>query len=140
MAVIVNRTGETIKFEAYDANKVRMNQDDPGIAPGQARYVNQDHEGSADYFFMLAFYATEGFTAAPGMNIIQGTQGGGAGVTIAGFGATASATVTVAYAQPVAAAMVQRHGLWTLNQPGGADGPLQFAQGGTYDQSMLHGW
>ena len=139
MAVIVNRTGHTINFQAYDADKVHMQQSAPSIASGQARYVNQDHEGSADYFYMLAFFTNDEFNPPPGMGVISGTVGGGAGISIAGTGGSFSATVTQAFSQPVAAAMVHRHDLWTLNQIDAA-GNLQFAPGGNYDNSMLHGW
>lgn len=138
MAVIVNQTGHVMRFEAYDANKQRMDQSDPAIESGQARYVNQDHIGSANYFYILAFYDTEQFNAPPGMDIVQGSSGGGGGVTIAGFGVSANATVTTAYSQPVAAAKVLAHALWTLSPNGTTD--VNFVPNGQYDSSMLHGW
>ena len=140
MAVVANQTGHVIRFEAYDANKQRMDQSDPPIQSGQARYVNQDHLGSADYFIMLAFYETEKFDAPPGVGIIQGVSGGGGGISIAGWGVSASATVTEAFSQPVGAAKVLRHAEWTLRQPGGPGTALIFEPGGNAKNSDLHGW
>ena len=139
MAVIVNRTGHIINFQAYDADKVHMVQFAPAIASGQARYVNQDHLGSADYFYILAFFTTQEFNPPPGIGIASGPLGAGGGITIAGTGGSFSATVTQAFSQPVACAKVQRHDLWTLNQTDAA-GDLQFAAGGNYDNGMLQGW
>lgn len=140
MAVIQNLTGHTIRFEAFNANKKLMDQNAPAIPSGFARYVNQDHIGSSEYFFCLAFFQTEEFTPPPGMGIIQGQSGGGGGVTIAGFGGSASATVTTAFSQPVAACKVLRHAGWNLTQPAGPGGDLVFAPGSSATGDQLMGW
>ena len=140
MAVIDNKTGHDIIFEAYTADKDLMTQSAPVIPSGLARYVNTEHVGSAEYFFLLAFYTEEGFSAPPGIGIIQGVHGGGGGVTIFGFGASARATVTTAYAQPVAACKVGLHEQWTLSQPGGPEGELIYSLGGDATPADLCGW
>lgn len=135
MAVIMNQTGKNIRLEAYDANKQLMEQNDPVIPSGLGRYVNQDHVGSADYFYLLAFYDSQDFNAPPGIGIIEGTSG--AGVEIEGTGM--SVEVTTAYSQPSAAAKVGLHEQWTVVMKGET---LEIQSGGSYngDTSILRGW
>ena len=137
MAVIANKTTHNMRFEAYDANKQRMTQNAPVIPPQYARYVNQGHIGSSDFFYLLAFYDTDEFRAPPGIGIISGTEG--AGVSIAGAGGF-SVTVTVSFAQPVAAVKVSRHAGWTLQEEGGPTGDMVFSPGQDLPNDKLMGW
>ena len=96
-----------LRFEAYDANKVLLPQSAPPIPYARTRFISAEHIGNIDFIYALIFFDTERFSAPPGMNIIQGQEGGGGnfGITIGGngFSVGASASVTKAFAQPIGA-------------------------------------
>ena len=96
----------TLRIEAYDANKQRIEQDSPAIPYARTRYVSTQHIGSAPFVYLLFFFDSEQFNPPPGIGIIQGTSGGGGsiGISVNGTGVSlgASATVTEGYSQPTA--------------------------------------
>ena len=94
---------EPLRFIGYDAGKVLIPEDVPVIPNQHGRFLSTNHIGDTDFIVMLVFYATETFSPPPGIGIHQGVHGGGGGITIAGWGGSASVTVTEAYDQPAAA-------------------------------------
>lgn len=114
---IRNSTPFALRFEAYDANSVRIAQNAPVVGSQSVRYISTQHIGSADFIFVLCFYDDEHFNPPPGINIVADNHGeghsGGGGFSVQipngwGFGVSASGgyswSVTGAFAQPSAVA------------------------------------
>jgi len=103
-----NNTKDTIRFVPYRIDGLRASKNDaPKIDGGECfRIDGKDlrKEDLLDTLIVLVFL--EDSKIPPSVTITQATVGGGGGITIFGFGGSASVTTTVVFSQPVAAARV----------------------------------
>jgi hypothetical protein len=84
MAVFVNSMRHTVHMVGYRADGLKFTQNDPDIAPGQARYVNQDHFGDNDWYIMIAYM--QGASIPDRVGVTQASQGGGVTIGIPDIG------------------------------------------------------
>ena len=143
MAVFINSTKHVVQMVGYRADGLIFDQDAPEIAPGQARYINKEHFGDNDWYFVIAYMKDA--VVPDRIGVTQAVSGGGAGlgVTISGSGGSisVSGTKTTYYSDGVAAVSTLPHSTWELVERNhGRIDEWGFTHGGKFTKDMLHGW
>lgn len=150
MAVFIDSTNYMIQFVGYRADGLQFDQWAPDIYPNNARYINQDHFGDTDYYYVIAF--EQGATVPGRVNPASSSIGGGAGSTsggasitipdVGGFGVSYGGTIV--YSLGLAIVETGPHDLWQVVEDSDPNSEnyrkWAFTPGGNYYSSTLSGW
>ncbi len=116
-AVFKNELDHSILLVPFRADGLLVDTNNPVIAPGEYRLINNDHIGDAEFYIVLAFMA--GAEIPPRVGVTQGVEGVTVGVGLGGGGSaggeggsasialTVGVTKTAGFSSTMAAGLVQ---------------------------------